>query len=243
MQQFGWLKSSHRFHIYELIAIGFFAMVVTLTVGIAMMPSPHRDSRIAIPTVKLSNNLIPVPFAPASEDSKNLFKGGVDSLVGRAVGHAEGTIGVKGDKNPAYNGHRDPGNGVWNLGRFSYQHQATSPEDADRKQLTRLERQYVVIEEQARKRKIELSTREKLNAIDLANQAPLAALDPGGFVDRLEECKRELVCVRSRSYIDLKTGRLDAPGLGNNMPQVEADQKRRIEAIDRVFNLMKSSTE
>jgi hypothetical protein len=87
-----------------------------------------------------------------------------------------------------------------------------------------------------------LSDLEKLNAIDLANQAPLAALDTGGFIDRLLECKREIVCVRSRSFIDARTGRLDAPGLGNNMPQVERDQQRRVDAIDRVVNLLRKKS-
>lgn len=238
MQQFGWLNFNHRFHIFELIAVGLFAMAVTLTLGIAMMPSPPRDSRTAVYQIKSNGKLLPVPFAPPSEDSKQLFKGGGNSLVARIVGHAEGTRSANGEKTTAYSGHRDPGNSVWNLGYFSYQHSAVSPQDADRKQLARLEGQFVVIEEQARKRGIDLSIEEKLNAIDLANQAPLAALEPGGFIDRLKECKRELVCVRSQSFIDNETGRLDAPGLGNNMNQVRADQKRRIDAINSTFAIM-----
>ena len=238
MQQFGWLNFNHRFHIFELIAVGLVAMAATLTLGIATMPSPPRDSRTAVYQIKSNGKLLPVPFAPPSEDSKQLFKGGGNSLVARTVGHAEGTRSANGEKTTAYSGHRDPGNSVWNLGYFSYQHSAVSPEDADRKQLARLERQFVVIEEQARKRGIDLSIEEKLNAIDLANQAPLAALEPGGFIDRFKECKRELVCVRSQSFIDNETGRLDAPGLGNNMNQVRADQKRRIDAINSTFAMM-----
>jgi hypothetical protein len=80
-----------------------------------------------------------------------------------------------------------------------------------------------------------LSELEKLNAIDLANQAPLAALDIGGFVDRLAECKRDLLCARSRSFINPRSRRLEAPGLGGNMPQVERDQQRRMDAISTVL--------
>ena len=66
-----------------------------------------------------------------------VFEGGTDSLVARAVGSAEGTRTPTGAFNPAYNGHTDPGNGVWNMGTFSYQHGAKTPAEADQKQLQR----------------------------------------------------------------------------------------------------------
>ncbi|NJR66804.1 MAG: hypothetical protein HC772_18210 [Leptolyngbyaceae cyanobacterium CRU_2_3] len=46
----------------------------------------------------------------------HLFQGNSESLVARAVGSAEGTRTPEGDRNPAYYGHVDPGNKVWNLG-------------------------------------------------------------------------------------------------------------------------------
>ena len=70
-----------------------------------------------------------------------IFADGTESLVARTVGSAEGTRHWNGQRTRAYYGHTDPGNGVWNLGTFSYQHEAHDPADADEKQLLRLKRQ------------------------------------------------------------------------------------------------------
>jgi hypothetical protein len=223
-----------RFHPAEISAIAVCSAISTIALGTLAMPLPRDDRSAELPT-KLQPKA--VPFVGGE-----MFAEGAESLVARAVGHAEGTRTATGARTGAYQGHSDPGNGVWNLGSFSYQHAAKSPEDADRKQLARLKKQFAVISQQATSKGLVLSDLEKLNAIDLANQAPLAALDTGGFIDRLLECRREIVCVRSRSFIDARTGRLDAPGLGNNIPQVERDQQRRVDAIDRVVNLLRKKT-
>lgn len=55
-----------------------------------------------------------------------------------SIGAAEGTRDRSCNPTAAYGGHVDPGNGADNLGSFSYQHGAASPEQADRKQLARL---------------------------------------------------------------------------------------------------------
>ena len=117
----------------------------------------------------------------------DLFAGGADSLVAHTVGHAEGTRTADGSKTRAYYGHSDPGNGVWNLGSFSYQHEASSPEDADDKQLQRLKRQRDALRQKAAAARLQFSREEELNAIDLANQAPLAALDTPGYVEWLKQ--------------------------------------------------------
>lgn len=175
-----------------------------------------------------------------------IFAEGTDSLVARTVGSAEGTRHWNGERTRAYYGHVDPGNGVWNLGTFSYQHEARNPEEADQKQLNRLQRQGDEIEAQAAEQGLELSLEEKLNALDLANQAPLAALDRGGYIDRLAQARRlnmagteAILWARTHSYIDPDTRRWNAPGLGNNVSSISRDQERRMVAISkalRAFN-------
>ncbi|MEO1523722.1 MAG: hypothetical protein AAFU78_23495, partial [Cyanobacteria bacterium J06633_2] len=167
-----------------------------------------------------------------------IFENGTHSLVARTVGSAEGTRRADGRRTNAYYGHTDPGNGVWNLGTFSYQHDAESPEDADEKQLRRLKRQGLELETQAAQQGLALTLEEKLNGLDLANQAPLAALDRGGYIERLAQAKRlqmsgdeAILWARTHAYIDPDTRRWNAPGLGNNIHSISTDQERRMSAI------------
>lgn len=174
------------------------------------------------------------------KDAIDIWEGGSNSLVAKAVGSAEGTRTPNGGKNRAYEGHIDPGNGVWNRGSFSYQHCEASctPDEADRRQIARLKSQYKTIQAKAAARKINLNVKTALNGIDLANQSPLAALDSGGYVDRLAEAYKQglkgesaILQARSRSFIDPSTGRLNAPGLGNNFGSVTHDQGRRLDRV------------
>ncbi len=173
-----------------------------------------------------------------------MFAGDADSLVARAVGAAEGTRTPSGDYTPAYYGHLDPGNGVWNMGSFSYQHGAESPEEADRKQLARLRSQSSQIYHYATAQDVPLSLEEMLNAIDLANQAPLAALaeDGGNYIDRLQQAQAmglqkddAVLWARTYAYVDPSTNRWNAPGLGNNPDRISDDQHRRQQAIARAI--------
>ncbi|NJM96118.1 MAG: hypothetical protein HC800_01875 [Phormidesmis sp. RL_2_1] len=167
-----------------------------------------------------------------------IFEGGSSSLVAHTVGSAEGTRSADGTRTQAYYGHVDPGNGVWNLGTFSYQHGATTPEEADVKQLQRLKKQGLQLEEKAAKHGIKLSLEAKLNGIDLANQAPLAALDRGGYIEQLAKAYRlnmtgedAIVWARTHAYLDPDTKQWNAPGLGNNVYSIDRDQRRRADAI------------
>jgi hypothetical protein len=169
-----------------------------------------------------------------------LFQAQTNSLVAKAVGSAEGTRRPDGGKNPAYKGHVDPGNAVWNVGTFSYQHCGNcAPEEADRRQLDRLARQFSQIQTQATDRYgVKLSLEEQLNAIDLANQAPLAALAQGGFIDRLQQAKQQgltgsnaILQARVYAYKNPQTDRWEAPGLGNTKARITQDQARRQAAI------------
>jgi hypothetical protein len=179
---------------------------------------------------------------PPSTDLGSLFDGGGDSLVARTVGSAEGTRLWNGRRTQAYYGHVDPGNGVWNLGTFSYQHEALTPEEADQKQLQRLKSQGAQLEQQAAGLGIQLSLAERLNGLDLANQAPLAALDQGGYIERLAQARQQgktgneaIIWARTHAYIDPATQLWNAPGLGNTGPSIERDQERRVLAVEKAL--------
>lgn len=181
---------------------------------------------------------LPAAEPAADVSSLNaLFAGDRDSLVARAVGSAEGTRTATGQLTAAYYGHRDPGNQVWNLGTFSYQHGADSPEAADVKQLARLRRQAQQLEVQAAEKSMALSKAEWLNGIDLANQAPVTALE-WGYIDRLHQAKtmglqgeEAILWARTRAFLDPDSGRWNAPGLGNTVQGISRDQSRRMGAI------------
>jgi hypothetical protein len=204
---------------------------------------PVASTAAAVP--KPSTPSVPaVPAAAASTNTQaDLFTGGSDSLVARTVGHAEGTRTADGSKTRAYYGHSDPGNGVWNLGSFSYQHGAKSPEEADEKQLQRLQRQADVIRQKADAHRLSLSLEEELNAIDLANQAPLAALDTPGYVEWLKKARdrgltgsEAVLWARTQSYWNPRSNRWEAPGLGNTEGNISHDQNRRLTAIARALD-------
>lgn len=172
-----------------------------------------------------------------------LFQGGPNSVVARAVGSAEGTRKPNGDRTWAYHGHQDPGNGHWNLGSFSYQHEASSPADADEKQLKRLQNQTMQLQQLAAQKQLELSITEILNGIDLANQAPLAALDRG-YIHRLKEARQlslgeaeGILHARTWSYWDPDLDQWNAPGLGNQWWSISEDQRRRQGAIAQTLAL------
>ena len=171
-----------------------------------------------------------------------IYTGGSNSLVARVIGSAEGTRSANGAPTRAYYGHTDPGNGVWNMGTFSYQHGAKTPDEADDKQLRRLQQQGKVISRQAEQAKLVMTLGEALNGLDLANQSPRAALERGGYIDRLAEARQQgmqtqeaIVWARTYSYMNPDTQRWNAPGLGNTLPSIRRDQSRRHQAINRAF--------
>ncbi|GAB4138693.1 MAG: hypothetical protein Fur0046_13340 [Cyanobacteria bacterium J069] len=177
------------------------------------------------------------------------FSGGTESLVAIAVGSAEGTRTPQGNYTAAYQGHVDPGNGVWNLGTFSYQHGADSPAEADRKQLQRLQKQASQLQQGAAQLGLELSLAEQINGIDLANQSPRAALSRGGYLDRLLEARQQglhgeeaILWARTRAFLDPDTQRWNAPGLGNTTEGVTRDQARRMVAVKQAIALNSASS-
>lgn len=192
----------------------------------------------------------PIGMSTPTGMRQTLFAGGSDSLVARTVGHAEGTRTPDGRKTRAYYGHKDPGNGVWNMGSFSFQHcrearySCSTPEAADDRQLRRLQSQHVALLRRAAVVNLQLTLAEQLNGIDLANQAPLAALSDQGYIDRLSQAKQKgfngqdaILEARVWSYWSPQKNRWDAPGLGNLEPSIRHDQERRLLAIDRTMTL------
>lgn len=199
-------------------------------------PLPLPDAPVPLGNAAMA----PLPLPPLSPEVAPLFAGGENSVVAIAVGHAEGTRTVEGERTLAYYGHVDPGNQVWNQGTFSYQHEARSPEEADQKQLVRLQEQAKELHSLAFEKGITFTPTELLNGIDLANQAPQAALDRG-YVDWLAEAQKmglqgeeAVLWARTRSFLDPDTGRWNAPGLGNSVQSITWDQARRQRAIAQV---------
>lgn len=199
------------------------------------IPSDNSDVQ---PSASPSLNL----FQQATFTLRQLFSQDTDSLVAVAVGSAEGTRTPEGNRSKHFYGHSDPGNGVWNLGTFSYQHEAGSAEEADAKQLERLKQQSRVMQEKASAKGLKLTLAETLNGIDLANQAPEALLDVAGYIDWLEQAHSlgmsgsdAILWARVQSFIDPKTQRWNAPGLGNTAESITQDQQRRMEAIARAI--------
>ncbi|MBD2073294.1 hypothetical protein H6F86_05210 [Phormidium sp. FACHB-592] len=220
-------------------------------------PTPSRSPALSFdPPVVAEAATAPAPSPPpvaapvaSTSTQADLFTGGSDSLVARTVGHAEGTRTPNGSKTRAYYGHSDPGNGVWNMGSFSYQHGADSPEEADEKQLRRLERQAEVIRQKADAHRLNLSLEEELNAIDLANQAPLAALDTPGYIEWLKKARdrgltgsEAVLWARTQSYWNPRRNRWEAPGLGNTEDNISHDQNRRLTAIARALDVYQQQT-
>jgi len=224
----------------RLKTIAFLATPLTLAMGVwnPIDATPETSQK---PLTKSAPKVASKPVAPSAD----IWQGSENSLVARAIGAAEGTRYPAGDKTPAYYGHKDPGNGVWNQGSFSYQHGARTPEEADQKQLTRLQKQDQVLQQKAKRLGIDYGNPNiRLNALDLANQAPLAALanDGGGFLDRLKQAKDmgmkgsdAVLWARVRSYLDPDTGRWNAPGLGNTVDQIAYDQERRMSMVQKAI--------
>lgn len=222
---------------------------IALTLGAAPAKSPVATTVTRTDAVSLSFDptqpqvpkLLP-PVAQVIHTLETLFHGGSHSIVARAVGSAEGTRTTDGGYTSAYYGHVDPGNHKWNLGSFSYQHGADSPAEADDKQLKRLYNQALTLRQQASQHQVTLSLLEELNGIDLANQAPLAALDRG-YIDWLAVARQQpmgerdrIIWARTRAFLDPDSGRWNAPGLGNTLESIRWDQARRQQAVQQAID-------
>ncbi len=218
------------------------AAVRTFQQSTGLKPPPGQDGYVGPTTLQVLEKAAASGAVGGGVDLNAQLRS-PDSLISRAIGHAEGNRALDGSRTQAYYGHTDPGNGVHNQGTFSYQHGAASPQEADQKQLARFREQLPGFESAARA--AGLDPRNPLLAaayFDTFTQAPLAANGPGGFLDQLPELARKgvtpenIVEARVKSYYDPSTGRLDAPGFGNDVNRLRADQIRRTEALAAVVS-------
>lgn len=221
------------------------------------------DPQIAEPTptaivetdpshVAPANPQVAAEKAAASPSGDKLFQGGSDSIVARTVGAAEGTRAADGGKTSLYEGHTDPGNGVWNRGTFSYQfgnEENLTADEADRRQVAKIKRIHdsVMVPKAAEKGITPLTLAEEINGIDLINQAPLAVTEEGGYVERLAEAKKKglsgdeaILDARVWAFWDAGKGGWDAPGLRayddlGKEASIRHDQDRRMGMINQAL--------
>jgi hypothetical protein len=150
-----------------------------------------------------------------------------------AIGISEGTRTANGGYTKAYYGHRDPGNGVWNVGTVSGQ-QGGSPASSDRRWMANLTSQSVSVAPILQRVGLQPGTqgwnRVLFNVLDLTVQAPVAARD---FIAKLPQVMRQgasieaIAKARADSFINPATGRLEAGGFGNSYNRLFADQRSR----------------
>lgn len=165
-----------------------------------------------------------------------------DSIGTIALGVAEGTRTPEGRKTLIWHHHLDPGNGAINKGTFSWQLGAATPEEADLKGLVRIRLEAIPSLIQAAEREqLRFDLETLVQGVDLWNQAPGAGIN---FVSNLKRCLEKtsmmdeaVLCARVESFYDPVTGELDASGFNDDRAWLEADQRRRMEAIKTVLQL------
>ncbi|MGB3237122.1 MAG: hypothetical protein WBB29_02430 [Geitlerinemataceae cyanobacterium] len=162
-----------------------------------------------------------------------------DSPGSIAIGAAEGTRTFEGEVTSEYWGHRDPANGVTNLGTFSYQHGAGDARQADSIQLDRLQQQMADIQRQAQESGVVLSSLELVAAADLTNQSPAAGY---AYIPNLKQAYdrgfhgiEALLEARMQSFVNPQTQNLDAAGFSNNWQRLRQDQLRRLSKLQKTL--------
>jgi hypothetical protein len=162
-----------------------------------------------------------------------------DSPGSIAIGAAEGTRTSAGGVTSQYWGHRDPANGVTNLGTFSYQHGAKDARQADFIQLDRLQQQVTEIQNQAQESGVTLSPLELVAAADLTNQSPEAG---HSYISNLKLAYdrgfrgiEALLEARMQSFVNPQTQDLDAAGFSNNWQKLRQDQLRRLSKLQKTL--------
>lgn len=190
-------------------------------------------------------------FVTGAQEQQQFFKGYKKSWVYRCVGAAEGNLEPDGTKKGSYEGHRDL-NGNWNKGAFSNQRDnVATAEEADRLQFERLKRHNKTITRLASKYGLTLSTEERMNGLDLANQAEQAVFEGWGYIERLSLAKRReglkgdeaILYARKWSFFNPSVrggkGEWQSGVFGNDPNVIEADQRRRMDAINQTLKLLR----
>lgn len=156
------------------------------------------------------------------------------------IGVAEGTRTPSGGYTQAYYGHSDPGDNNYNRGTVSGgRDSGASPEMVDLKWMGRLSS----IQQRIRPRLIVMGlmpgtqgyNRVMFNIMDLEVQSPAANRD---FIGKLFTVRKAgwsieaIAKARADSFINPATGRLEAPGFGNNYQNLIKDQRSRAGVYD-----------
>lgn len=216
----------------------------TLTVELGYRARPAGETVSALEPVRARF----VDMTPMTQEERDralaatVYGLGPDDMIAVAIGVAEGTRTPDGGKTPAYYGHQDPGNDRRNLGTFSFQGEASSPEDADRIWLERMRTTLLPAYLQAcALGHLDPGTPLLAAAVcDLYTQSPAACTAPGGLLEQIARGEvrpdlEGLIEARCRAYVDPGSGELDAPGFGNDAARLRADQTRRMRALAAVL--------
>ena len=147
-----------------------------------------------------------------------------------SIGDSEGTRDINCQPNQAYYGHNDPvqGGRCRNIGTFSYQHCANSPEEADAKWLVKIREAENNMQAEAKARFGEyLSPKAIAAGVDAFTQSPQASTVYVRNLPSANPSFEEIVDARIRS---LNWSRARSGGRPMN---VRADQRRRVSELWR----------
>ncbi len=156
------------------------------------------------------------------------------------IGVAEGTRTPNGGYTQAYYGHTDPGDGFSNRGTVSGgRDSGASPEMVDLRWMGTL----TSVQQKIRPSLIVMGlmpgtqgyNRVMFNLMDLTVQSPVAAQDFAGKLIEVRDAGWTIEAIakaRADSFINPATGRLDAPGFGNNYQNLIKDQRSRAGVYD-----------
>lgn len=201
----------------------------------ALISTLSRPQLLPVP-IKNFESLCSSP-AITLEQAQALFAS-TDSVGAIAIGMAEGTRTLEGDKTSFWKSHLDPANQAVNQGTFSWQGSAISAEDADQQAIYHIQNTVIPsLLEHGAQQGIVFDPELLIQGVDLWIQSPAAGTE---FVTNLRKCHDAntqetdlILCARVQSYYDSRTGKLDASGFNNNRVLLAQDQLRRIRSIEQ----------
>lgn len=180
------------------------------------------------------------PVPPQGEFNLQEALATPQSMLVLAIGHAEGTIDLEGNRTKAYYGHND--SGFKNVGVFSCISCGNrSPEQADQYYLEKNIQPLRARFESAASAAMLPADHPMLAAafFTLLVQSPEAATDRKGFLERMGGMKmtginfENLLQTSVDSYRDPESNRFeDVARFGNDEGRIRADQKRRLIQVE-----------
>jgi hypothetical protein len=172
-----------------------------------------------------------------------------ESIGNVAICHAEGNC-VNGKKHARYSGHKDPGNGVHNMGYCSSQKQVKSVDEANKACLERTREALPRINQLALSNNINPDKNKLfyINVVDLHNQASDWVWQNmvKYYASNQDKLKGDEAIIEARVYGFYRNGKFDATGLFNacnisganqseNYKCIKHDQARRFKEIKGVL--------